>query len=1009
MRVKDLGNTATDFASDDYIVIDGSTNGSRKMKNDALLNVSALNSLKVTKNAIFSEVFNGGVGNALNAWKVRTSGIPIPNRGTIQFYTTRPLPEGHYYRVGYILTDDEAAVGKELHNNTSYNVLILRTEDQEKIKLGEAINLSAYPKAKVLAFEIAEYDETNTHVTLRKEDFANYEIGVEPFSQNFVNKAATNKCIAYWDSHVGGSVSFSFRCQVGVKIFVGFVIAQMTWGNSTNGFRYIVSDDSVTLPFRLRTDGTRSVVDMTGTTFCEINVLNCSENVRVGYGYAYPNGWDELSAYSLNPVFENLKNIKLPSVPNSGVIAYLTGAAGGLVSFSYRYQSSKGMVTGIARATFTNTSTPSYKRIDYLQFPIGAAFPFTLKNDGTRTIIENTSGGSVEVANISCSGAWIYSDVSYSAPSSWDSGSATDIGQYIDLMDKTADFTASKIYTSILDGGVNNIGNAWKVRTTGIKFANKTAFQLSINRPLAAGHYYRIGWILSNDETDAGKSVSLGGAHVITSRTEDIAKIKLGDVFDVTSYTEAKVIAFEIAEYDETDTHTTLRKEDFEGDFISIIAVPNDDEIVVVDETLDYSAINAIARINYASNGSKDFCALIVTDSHNDDTSVSRAVAYTGKASAASALIHGGDYAGSYIGYGQTSTNWASAVSGSSKPAFFVQGNHEKGTFYNIKTTPSDTTLYNLFVKPIVDKGYLSVGEYEVNKCYYYHDFSTLKTRLIVLDEYRAPNDYNETYWQAITYDSTLSDIADNTDYSIGDKVNVPNFTANSFQAVQAVNTGAYYSGKQPCYRCRRGYRYIDQTEANWFLDTLYSTPSDYVVVVAMHNPFSDLATPDKTKKFCQQVNIGDSITGADWAQNYMNTDFVADALNAFVLGNSYTATISTKTDTEASYISDYSVTKDFSLRGTGKLGLIIGGHVHRDVVWKHPTYTYMYQVTPMCSITTSRDNNYTADIRLQNDVSFDKYIDSLTAFAVADGRAALAKLGCKFTTDALVRDIEVL
>ena len=425
--------------------------------------------------------------------------------------------------------------------------------------------------------------------------------------------------------------------------------------------------------------------------------------------------------------------------------------------------------------------------------------------------------------------------------------------------------------------------------------------------------------------------------------------------------------------------------------------------------SVDFSTLNAIARINVASNGSKDFCSLIVTDSHADDSSVTRAIDYSGKATAVSATLHCGDYVADSVSYGQTTSGWSLAVANSVKPTYFVQGNHEKGTYKNIALTPSDDTLYDLFVKPIVDKGYLAVGEYETNKCYYYHDFGTLKTRLIVLDEYRAPTDYDETYWEAITYDSSLSDIVGNTDYAIGAKVNVPGFTANSFQAVQAVNTGAYYSGKRPCYKCRRGYRYIDQTEAQWFLDTLYSTPSDYVVVVAMHNPFSDLAVPDKSKKFCQQVNIPDDVTGAGWAQNYMATDFVADALNAFKTGVSYSATISTKSDSEAAYIADYSVAKDFSVRGEGKLGVIIGGHVHRDVIWKHTTYTYMYQVTPMCSITTESAFNKSADIRLQNDTQYEDYVDSLTAFAVADGRVALAKLGCKYTTDALVRDIEVL
>lgn len=45
MRIKDLGNTATDFAIDDYIALDGATNCSRKMKKDSLLKVTAQNAL----------------------------------------------------------------------------------------------------------------------------------------------------------------------------------------------------------------------------------------------------------------------------------------------------------------------------------------------------------------------------------------------------------------------------------------------------------------------------------------------------------------------------------------------------------------------------------------------------------------------------------------------------------------------------------------------------------------------------------------------------------------------------------------------------------------------------------------------------------------------------------------------------------------------------------------------------------------------------------------------------
>lgn len=53
MRISALGNTATDFASDDYIVIDGTTNGSRKMAKSTLLSKTAedaINSGKVLAN-----------------------------------------------------------------------------------------------------------------------------------------------------------------------------------------------------------------------------------------------------------------------------------------------------------------------------------------------------------------------------------------------------------------------------------------------------------------------------------------------------------------------------------------------------------------------------------------------------------------------------------------------------------------------------------------------------------------------------------------------------------------------------------------------------------------------------------------------------------------------------------------------------------------------------------------------------------------------------------------------
>ena len=55
MRINALGNTATDFASDDYIAIDGATNGSRKLKNDSLLEITANKALVANMAPAFDE------------------------------------------------------------------------------------------------------------------------------------------------------------------------------------------------------------------------------------------------------------------------------------------------------------------------------------------------------------------------------------------------------------------------------------------------------------------------------------------------------------------------------------------------------------------------------------------------------------------------------------------------------------------------------------------------------------------------------------------------------------------------------------------------------------------------------------------------------------------------------------------------------------------------------------------------------------------------------------------
>lgn len=72
MRINDLGNTATDFASDDYIAIDGATNGSRKMKNDKLLEIATKEPVAKLQASVskYTETLNGNNSNIVYGFRI---------------------------------------------------------------------------------------------------------------------------------------------------------------------------------------------------------------------------------------------------------------------------------------------------------------------------------------------------------------------------------------------------------------------------------------------------------------------------------------------------------------------------------------------------------------------------------------------------------------------------------------------------------------------------------------------------------------------------------------------------------------------------------------------------------------------------------------------------------------------------------------------------------------------------------------------------------------------------
>lgn len=406
-----------------------------------------------------------------------------------------------------------------------------------------------------------------------------------------------------------------------------------------------------------------------------------------------------------------------------------------------------------------------------------------------------------------------------------------------------------------------------------------------------------------------------------------------------------------------------------------------------------------MSRYGKGTVNARDPQFMLITDTHGDMDAMYNAVRYANKYSNYfDALVHCGDFVPNGIPIaGNAGTLWfADAIKDSNVPVYMVIGNHESGTYANLMYTPTDEMLYNLFVKPIVDKGWLSNGEYTENKCYYYHDFTSSKIRLIVPDQYESDQVLDTTYWTAITYNSSYSAVEANTEYTTGDKVNVPGYTAYSFEAAQSFNSGTYYSGKWPKYKIGRGDPCPNQASAQWFLDTLCTTPKDYGVVVAVHAPFSLNVSRVTTSKFCQDP----SSYAAESSQ--INEDFYADAVNAFVNGSNFSETLTYKNG-----MASVTVSKDFSTKNSGvKFLCYVGGHWHEDLVFKHNTYN-QYEIAPIDGNSMYAPQNAHSDICRTFENGAAK--DSITTVAFKDGALGLSKLGVDITITGKYRDFEVL
>lgn len=415
-----------------------------------------------------------------------------------------------------------------------------------------------------------------------------------------------------------------------------------------------------------------------------------------------------------------------------------------------------------------------------------------------------------------------------------------------------------------------------------------------------------------------------------------------------------------------------------------------------------------LASCNYrsVSQGSKDYVALLLSDPHADSIAIKNAVDVANGFRAIDALICLGDIVQDHYGQDYLPT-YNEIVAKCYKPVYNIIGNHDAGETDYVGMSATHQQLYDALVKPMIDRGFLNVGEYTENKNWWYHDIATQKIRLIAIYEYDEPLELDTTKWNPIAYDSSYGDIRLNTNYSVGDKVNVPNYTDYSFECVTALTTpNSTYdtSHNLPSYKIIRGRKVIMQEQAQWFLNTLCSTPQDYTVVLLAHGCITSQEVAQSQLKFSQNAQYADTLS-------LMQSEFLGDAIKAFVDGENFSMNVVMKD--AASYLNTqgggtyaYSVSKDFSQKNSGvKFLCAVTGHAHRDLIYKDATRG-IYDIKPTTANTVNYAQMAYSDIKRTSEDGYAK--DSLTSISFHDDNSvSLVKIGANVTTEMTYRDIE--
>lgn len=425
-----------------------------------------------------------------------------------------------------------------------------------------------------------------------------------------------------------------------------------------------------------------------------------------------------------------------------------------------------------------------------------------------------------------------------------------------------------------------------------------------------------------------------GGGHArtitISSSSAAIGSIKIKASF-LLSFKDSASISVNGSVIPFTRSNRFDELESTINNFIASTSVLNADKQPIV---------VSLSRVKPSANTLKKyFCFAHITDTHNENFLVKRAVDFVNSdffKNSIDCLVHTGDIQFYQFNEGDTE-EYHNAMDNSVKPAFTILGNHD------VYTSNSLESLYNRYMKPMVDKGLLIAGENIDDENYatwYYYDFADYKIRLIALNDF-------DPLWNGYT---------------------------------KPLNTTAY-----------------SPEQITFLINTLQSVPGDYTVIIADH------FAPNRGDGYTGTlINNGWTIGTGEIGTGHNsvfegNVSPVIDILGAYKVKGTLEKTY----EYADSYIQEHyggiSVDVDFS-NANGELSFMACGHTHNDEIMKFTSHNNIIAISLLGGINPTKIDSST---NIMRDYA-GKSQDAINVYCVRtdEKKVYIIRIGADFKND---------